>query len=74
MIGVKKTMVFYKGKAPTGKKTKWKMNEYRAIEEEIDPSSTVIPKVHILTAFWVSFLIFLQIFQVLYLIPVLLFL
>ncbi|KAI3832611.1 hypothetical protein MKW98_002157 [Papaver atlanticum] len=31
VIGVKKTMVFYKGKAPTGRKTKWKMNEYRAI-------------------------------------------
>ncbi|KAI4334215.1 hypothetical protein L6164_018931 [Bauhinia variegata] len=32
VIGVKKTMVFYKGKAPTGRKTKWKMNEYRAIQ------------------------------------------
>ncbi|KAM3202128.1 putative NAC domain-containing protein 61 [Capsicum annuum] len=34
VIGVKKSMVFYKGKAPTGGKTKWKMNEYRAIQEE----------------------------------------
>ncbi|KAL2536112.1 NAC domain-containing protein 90 [Forsythia ovata] len=33
VIGVKKSMVFYKGKAPTGRKTKWKMNEYRAIED-----------------------------------------
>ncbi|KAL2328450.1 hypothetical protein Fmac_021877 [Flemingia macrophylla] len=32
VIGVKKSMVFYKGKAPMGRKTKWKMNEYRAIE------------------------------------------
>lgn len=32
VIGLKKTMVFYIGKAPTGRKTKWKMNEYRAIE------------------------------------------
>ncbi|KAB2615115.1 NAC domain-containing protein 90 [Pyrus ussuriensis x Pyrus communis] len=32
VIGVKKTMVFYKDKAPTGRKTKWKMNVYRAIE------------------------------------------
>ncbi|XP_062172443.1 NAC domain-containing protein 90 [Alnus glutinosa] len=44
VIGVKKTMVFYKGKAPTGRKTKWKMNEYRAIEEVTSPSSTVVPK------------------------------
>ncbi|XAR60161.1 hypothetical protein NMG60_11033417 [Bertholletia excelsa] len=34
VIGVKKTMVFYKGKAPKARKTKWKMNEYRAIHEE----------------------------------------
>ncbi|KAI5666755.1 hypothetical protein M9H77_16608 [Catharanthus roseus] len=40
VIGVKKSMVFYRGKAPTGKKTTWKMNEYRAIEEQILPSSS----------------------------------
>ncbi|KAL5763721.1 hypothetical protein ACOSQ2_016315 [Xanthoceras sorbifolium] len=44
VIGVKKTMVFYKGKAPTGRKTKWKMNEYRAIQEEANPSRTAVPK------------------------------
>ncbi|KAI3420551.1 NAC domain-containing protein [Psidium guajava] len=32
VIGVKKSMVFYLGKPPTGRKTKWKLNEYRAIE------------------------------------------
>ncbi|KAF8034086.1 hypothetical protein BT93_C0385 [Corymbia citriodora subsp. variegata] len=32
VIGMKKSMVFYVGKAPTGRKTKWKLNEYRAIE------------------------------------------
>lgn len=46
VIGVKKTMVFYKGKAPCGTKTKWKMNEYRAIQEISIPStSSSIPKV-----------------------------
>ncbi|XP_074266912.1 NAC domain-containing protein 90-like [Silene latifolia] len=34
LLGVKKTKVFYKGKAPTGEKTKWKMNEYKAIKQE----------------------------------------
>ncbi|KAJ7948014.1 NAC domain containing protein [Quillaja saponaria] len=43
VIGVKKNMVFYKGKAPTGRKTKWKMNEYRAIEEAPNQSSTTTP-------------------------------
>ncbi|KAF7823212.1 casparian strip membrane protein 5 [Senna tora] len=32
VIGVKRSMVFYRGKAPCGTKTKWKMNEYRAIQ------------------------------------------
>ncbi|XP_042483985.1 NAC domain-containing protein 90-like [Macadamia integrifolia] len=40
IIGIKKTMVFYKGKAPTGRKTKWKMNEYRAILGEASSSSS----------------------------------
>ncbi|KAL5579771.1 hypothetical protein UlMin_012213 [Ulmus minor] len=44
VIGVKKTMVFYKGKAPTGRKTKWKMNEYRGIEEVANQNHVVTPK------------------------------
>ncbi|KAL0436286.1 UNVERIFIED_CONTAM: NAC domain-containing protein 90 [Sesamum radiatum] len=35
VIGVKKSMVFYQGKAPAGAKTKWKMNEYRAIKQDL---------------------------------------
>nr|GLL43212.1 NAC domain-containing protein 90 [Ipomoea trifida] len=48
VIGVKKSMVFYNGKAPCGRKTKWKMNEYRAIEEVVLPatssSTATVPK------------------------------
>ncbi|CAN8268322.1 unnamed protein product [Cochlearia groenlandica] len=40
VIGIKKTMVFYTGKAPTGRKTKWKMNEYKAIKETAHASTT----------------------------------
>ncbi|KAH9605506.1 hypothetical protein KSS87_004675 [Heliosperma pusillum] len=51
-IGVKKTMVFYKGKAPSGRKTKWKMNEYKAIIQEDNnfnsnassSSGSIVPK------------------------------
>ncbi|XP_062182762.1 NAC domain-containing protein 90-like isoform X2 [Phragmites australis] len=31
VIGEKRTMVFYLGRAPTGNKTRWKMNEYKAV-------------------------------------------
>ncbi|XP_073147761.1 NAC domain-containing protein 90-like [Henckelia pumila] len=41
VIGVRKSMVFYKGKAGSGKKTQWKMNEYTAI---LHDSHTSIPK------------------------------
>ncbi|KAL2622647.1 hypothetical protein R1flu_002852 [Riccia fluitans] len=40
-IGVKKALVFYKGRAPKGVKTNWIMHEYRLAENGISPSHHV---------------------------------
>ncbi|KAL6337473.1 hypothetical protein AAG906_036787 [Vitis piasezkii] len=43
IIGGKRTMVYYEGRAPHGRKTEWKMNEYKAIDGEAATSNTANP-------------------------------
>ncbi|GAV76990.1 NAM domain-containing protein [Cephalotus follicularis] len=46
IIGLKKTLVFYKGRAPRGNKTDWIMNEYRLPDSCPLPKDIVLCKIY----------------------------
>ncbi|KAI0499901.1 hypothetical protein KFK09_018109 [Dendrobium nobile] len=45
-IGMKKTLVFYLGRAPKGKRTGWIIHEYRTVEPEFDKGCFVLCKLY----------------------------
>ncbi|KAL0454039.1 UNVERIFIED_CONTAM: NAC domain-containing protein 22 [Sesamum latifolium] len=46
MLGLKKTLVFYEGRAPRGRKTDWIMNEYRLPDACSPPKDIVLCKIY----------------------------
>ncbi|KAL8556576.1 hypothetical protein ACS0TY_004142 [Phlomoides rotata] len=46
ILGLKKTLVFYQGRAPRGKKTEWIMNEYRLPDKCSPPKDIVLCKIY----------------------------
>jgi hypothetical protein len=46
IIGLRKTLVFYEGRAPRGSKTDWVMNEYRLPDNSSLPKDIVLCKIY----------------------------
>ncbi|XP_021776304.1 NAC domain-containing protein 35-like [Chenopodium quinoa] len=46
VIGLRKTLVFYQGRAPRGTKTDWIMNEYRLPDNYVLPKDIVLCKIY----------------------------
>ena len=47
LVGMRKTLVFYQGRAPKGRKTDWVMHEFRLDGPFAPPPPISSPKVHV---------------------------
>jgi len=56
-VGMKKTLVYYRGRAPHGSRTNWVMHEYRLDERECETASGL--QVFITSSFF-SYILFLH--------------
>lgn len=52
LIGMRKTLVFYKGRAPNGRKTDWIMHEYRLQTSEHEPTQASSLSIQIVKTFF----------------------
>ncbi|KAL9260951.1 NAC domain-containing protein, partial [Drosera capensis] len=52
LIGMRKTLVFYKGRAPNGQKSDWIMHEYRLESDENGPPQASKPRIQLTYTFF----------------------